>query len=182
MRTTHDIVLINEYPFIVRQLRPSELPLFRDHLLRLDKKSRADRFNGAINDESLVGYAERCFRDGASVIGVVEHGRIIGAAELHERPDEDEPTAEIAFSVEKPWQNKGLGGLLFQRLIASARGLGYHRLRVTTHAQNAAMKALAKRHGARLSFEAGETLGWIELGSDAALPVARQGVELAPLA
>lgn len=178
MHTTHDIVLINEYPFVVRQLRPSEQPLFRDHLLRLDKQSRADRFNGAINDDFLVRYAERCFREGASVIGVVENGRVIGAAELHERPDEVEPTAEIAFSVEKEWQHRGLGGLLFQRLLAAARGLGYERLRVTTHAQNAAMKALAKRYGAKLTFEAGETVGLIELGVDAALPVARQGSEL----
>lgn len=179
MRTTHDIVLINEYPFVVRQLRPSEQPLFRDHLLRLDKESRTDRFNGAIKDEFLVAYAERCFRDGTSVIGVVENGRVIGAAELHERPDEIEPTAEIAFSVERPWQHRGLGGLLFQRLLGAARGLGYERLRVTTHAQNAAMKALAKRYGAKLTFEAGETVGLIEIAPEAALPVARQGAGLA---
>lgn len=179
MQATHDIVLINEYPFVVRQLRPSEQPLFRDHLLRLDKESRADRFNGAINDQFLVTYAERCLHDGTSVIGVVENGRVIGAAELHERPDEIEPTAEIAFSVEKEWQHRGLGGLLFQRLLAAARGLGYERLRVTTHAQNAAMKALAKRYGAKLTFEAGETVGLIELGADPALPVAHQSVDLA---
>ena len=179
MHTTHDIVLINEYPFVVRQLRPSEQPLFRDHLLRLDRESRSDRFNGAIKDEFLIAYAERCFRDGTSVIGVVENGRVIGAAELHERPDEIEPTAEIAFSVERSWQRRGLGGLLFQRLLGGARGLGYERLRVTTHAQNGAMKALAKRYGAKLTFEAGETVGLIEIGPDAALPVAKQGAELA---
>lgn len=175
MHTTHDIVLINEYPFVVRQLRPSEEPLFRDHLLRLDKESRRDRFNGAINDQFLISYAEKCFHDGTSVIGVVENGTVIGAAELHERPDETEPTAEIAFSVEKAWQHRGLGSLLFQRLISGARGLGYERLRVTTHPQNAAMKSLARNFGAALTFDAGETVGLIELAPDAALPVAKQG-------
>ena len=31
-------------PGIIRQLRPSELPQFREHLLRLDPASRRDRF------------------------------------------------------------------------------------------------------------------------------------------
>lgn len=147
----------------VRQLRPSEKALFRDHLLRLDQESRADRFNGGTKDEFLIAYADRSFSDGTSVIGVVEDGKVIGAAELHENPDPDEPTAEIAFSVEKEWQHRGLGGLLFERLIQTAMGLGYRRLRVTTHAQNAAMKALARRFGAKLTFESGETVGLIEL-------------------
>ncbi|MCO5065979.1 MAG: GNAT family N-acetyltransferase [Rhizobiaceae bacterium] len=159
--------------FEVRQLRPSEKLLFRDHLLRLDKESRADRFNGGTKDEFLIAYADRSFADGTSVIGVVEEGQVIGAAELHENPDPGEPTAEIAFSVEKPWQHRGLGGLLFERLIQTAMGLGYRRLRVTTHAQNAAMKALARRFGAKLTFEAGETVGLIELEDTVhmALPV-----------
>lgn len=159
--------------FVVRQLRPSEKGLFRDHLLRLDRESRADRFNGGTKDEFLIAYADRSFSDGTSVIGVVEDGKVIGAAELHEKPDPDEPTAEIAFSVEKEWQHRGLGGLLFERLIQTAMGLGYRRLSVTTHAQNAAMKALARRFGARLTFESGETVGLIELEDTVhmALPV-----------
>ena len=150
--------------YMVRQLRPSEKCLFRDHLLRLDSESRSDRFNGGTKDEFLIAYADRSFSDGTSVIGVVEDGKVIGAAELHENIEPGEqPTAEIAFSVEREWQHRGLGGLLFERLIQTAMGLGYRRLRVTTHAQNAAMKALARRFGARLSFEAGETVGLIEL-------------------
>ena len=178
MSTSHDIVLIDEYPYIVRQLRPSEQPLFRDHLLRLDAASRTDRFNGVIGDAFLEQYAQRCFGEGATVIGVVEGDKVIGAAELHERLDEDEPTAEIAFSVEHGWQHKGLGGLLFQRLISAARGMGYERLRVTTHPQNAAMKALARRYGAALTFESGETVGVIDLGSPAFPRVAGQGPEI----
>ncbi|RFC64861.1 MULTISPECIES: GNAT family N-acetyltransferase [Mesorhizobium] len=150
--------------FVVRQLRPSEKDLFRDHLLRLDRESRTDRFNGGTKDDFLIAYADRSFSDGTSVIGVVNDGRVIGAAELHEKPEPDgEPTAEIAFSVENEWQHRGLGGLLFERLIQTAIGLGYRRLRVTTHSQNAAMKALARRFGAKLTFEFGETVGLIEL-------------------
>ena len=86
-----------------------------------------------------------------------------GAAELHERPDLSEPTGEIAFSVDKELQYQGVGSALFRRLIESARGYGYERLIVTTHPHNEAMKSLARRFDAKLTFEEGETVGLIEL-------------------
>lgn len=147
----------------IRQLRPSELPRFRDHLLRLDAESRRDRFNGLTDDVFIASYAQRSFADGTTVIGYVEDDMVLGAAELHERPEDAEPTAEIAFSVERQLQHRGIGGRLFERLIAQARGLGYTRLRVTTHPQNQAMKALARRYRATLNFEDGETVGTIDL-------------------
>jgi GNAT superfamily N-acetyltransferase len=147
----------------IRQLRPSDRPRLRDHLLRLDTASRRDRFNGYVDDAFVAAYVERSFAQGATVIGYVEADRILGAAELHERPEDAEPTAEIAFSVEKPLQHRGIGGKLFERLIEQARGFGYARLLVTTHPDNLAMRALARRHAARLSFEDGEAVGTIEL-------------------
>lgn len=158
---------------VIRRLRPSELPRFRDHLLRLDRESRRDRFNGATGDAFLESYAERCFHDGVTVVGFVSGERVLGAAELHERPDLDPPTGEIAFSVERQLQHKGVGSLLFERLVAHAHALGYTQLRVTTHPHNDAMRALARKFRARLTFEAGETVGVIDLGpapvSDAGL-------------
>jgi GNAT superfamily N-acetyltransferase len=144
---------------VIRQLRPSELPRFRDHLPRLDLHSR-DRFNGAIG---LVACAERSFRDGATVIGYVERDRVLGAAGPNERADFEEPPGEIAFSVERALQHRGIGSALLERLLGNARGLGYTRLRVTTHPQNAATRVLARRFGAHLHFEAGDTVGEISL-------------------
>jgi GNAT superfamily N-acetyltransferase len=155
-------------PGTIRQLRPSDLPRFRDHLLRLDPENRRDRFNGAADDNFLSVYAERCFAEGATVIGYVDGDRVFGAAELHERPDLPEPTGEIAFSVERECQHMGIGRRLFERLIGNARGLGYTKLLVTTHPHNDAMKALARRFDAALSFEDGETVGVIELDRSAA--------------
>jgi len=152
---------------IVRQLRPSDLPRFREHLLRLDAESRHDRFNGVTNDAYLAAYAERSFHDGATVIGYVEDGKVLGAAELHERPDLPEPTGEIAFSVEHELQHRGIGSALFERLITNARGLGYEKLRVTTHPGNLAMRTLARKFDAHLSFENLETVGVIDLGKNA---------------
>lgn len=159
---------------VVRLLRHSERHEFKAHLLRLDSESRRDRFNGPSNDGFVAAYAERCFHDGTIVIGYVENGQVLGAAELHERPEEFEPTGEIAFSVERHLQHRGLGGHLFERLIESARAFGYERLRVTTHPQNETMKRLARRFNASLKFEDGETVGVIELEPAPPLP-ARPG-------
>lgn len=148
---------------IIRQLRPSDLHKFREHLLRLDSESRRDRFNGPSNDNFLAAYAERAFRAGTTVIGYVEDGEVLGAAELHEIEGEGEPTGEIAFSVEHVLQHRGIGSRLFERLIWHAHALGYTQLRVTTHPQNQAMKRLASKFSARLRFEGGETVGLIEL-------------------
>ncbi len=45
----------------VRRLVHEDEPLLRDHLLRLDEKSRFDRFAMAVSDDFLRNYAERCF-------------------------------------------------------------------------------------------------------------------------
>jgi RimJ/RimL family protein N-acetyltransferase len=148
---------------LIRQLRPSELPRFREHLLSLDAQSRRDRFNGAIDDDFVIAYAVRCFRDGTTVIGYVEGDRVLGAAELHERADLPEPTGEIALSVERAWQGRGIGSALFERLIANAYWLGYAKLRVTTHPENSVTRALARKFGAHLHFEDGDTVGEISL-------------------
>lgn len=147
----------------IRQLRPSDRSRFEAHLLRLDAQSRRDRFNGPANDSFLQRYAARCFAEGTTVIGYVEDDEICGAAELHERPEDPEPTGEIAFSVEQPWQHSGVGSRLFALLIQNALWQGYEKLRVTTHPQNAAMKRLARKFNARLTFEDGETVGVVDL-------------------
>ena len=130
---TDDSKSSNHVAGVIRQLRPSDLLRFQDHLLRLDPQSRRDRFNGVTDDEFVRAYAERCFREGTTVIGYVEGDEVHGAAELHERPDLPEPTGEIAFSVERSLQHQGIGSQLFRRLIGHALALGYERLRVTTH-------------------------------------------------
>ena len=60
-----------------------ELPLLRDHLLRLDAESRHDRFNGFLDDSFIESYAARCADDGTVIVAYIENGVVRGAAELH---------------------------------------------------------------------------------------------------
>jgi len=148
---------------VIRQLRPSDRCRFKEHLLRLDAESRHDRFNGGTSQGFVAAYADRCFGDGATVVAYVEDDQVLGAAELHERPEFDIPTAEIAFSVERVLQHRGLGRRLFRRIIGHAQALGYKQLKVTTHPGNVAMRRLARSFGAQLRFMDGETTGTVVL-------------------
>jgi GNAT superfamily N-acetyltransferase len=140
-----------------------ELPLLRDHLLRLDRESRHDRFNGYLDDSFIERYAARCADDGTIIVAYMESGIVRGAAELHPPEQSEDGLPEIAFSVEACVRRQGVGSLLFRRLISEARWKGYRTLRVTTGASNQAMRALASKFGAHLEFAQGESTGTIDL-------------------
>jgi GNAT superfamily N-acetyltransferase len=148
---------------IIRLLQPSEHGLLRDHLMRLDPASRRDRFNGGISDSFITTYAGRCFDHGTIVIAYLQDGTVRAAAELHGPERSADETPEIAFSVEDRLRRQGVGSALFEQILAEARRRGYPRLRITTGGQNQAMKALAHKFGANLTFASGEATGIVDL-------------------
>jgi GNAT superfamily N-acetyltransferase len=108
-------------------------------------------------------YAEKCASDGTTIIAYIEDGVVRGAAELHPPDQSPDSLPEIAFSVEACVRRQGVGSILFRKLIAEARSKDYHSLRITTGAQNRAMRALANKFGAHLTFRHGESTGSIDL-------------------
>jgi GNAT superfamily N-acetyltransferase len=157
-----EIIRTKSVPGYVRTLiQQEELPLLRDHLLRLDPESRHDRFHGFLDDSFIERYAARCADDGTVIVAYIVDGVVRGAAELH--PPQGDSLPEVAFSVEVSARREGVGTVLFRRLIAEARSKGYKRLRITTGAENHAMRALAKKFGAHLQFRHGESTGTIDL-------------------
>jgi len=147
----------------VRTLRREEIPMLRDHLLRLDGASRRDRFHGFIDDGFIERYTKKCANDGTVIIAYLQDGAVRGAAELHPPEQSPDSQPEIAFSVETSVRRRGVGSTLFSYLIEEARAKGYRSLRITTGAQNEAMRALAHKFGAHLTFRHGESTGSIEL-------------------
>ena len=153
-----------------------ELALLRDHLLRLDADSRRDRFNGFLDDRFIERYAGKCADDGTVIIAYIEDGVVRGAAELHPPDQFTNAVPEIAFSVEARVRRQGVGSILFRKLIAEARSRGYDSLRTTTGAQNQAMRALANKFGAHLTFRHGESTGKIDLKQQAQPELARPAI------
>jgi RimJ/RimL family protein N-acetyltransferase len=149
-----------------------ELPLLRDHLLRLDRTSRHDRFHGFMDDSFVKRYAEKCANDGTVIIAYLEDGAVRGAAELHPPEQSDDGIPEIAFSVESKVRRQGVGTVLFRKLISVARAKGYRNLRITTGPGNEAMRKLASKFGAHLTFRHGESTGVIDLSRPSQLELA----------
>jgi GNAT superfamily N-acetyltransferase len=166
---------------VVRTLsQQEELPLLRGHLLRLDHQSRHDRFHGFMDDDFIERYAAKCADDGTLIIAYLEDGMVRGAAELHPPGTSPDQQPEIAFSVEAGLRRQGVGSILFRKLIEEARAKGYCTLRITTGAQNDAMRALANKFGAHLTFRYGESTGTIDLEEQPRLELERPAT-IAPL-
>lgn len=145
----------------IRKLWPTEADKFRDHLLRLDKESRRMRFAHAVSDTFIIDYAGRMNEMGSIVYGFLEGGRLRAAAELRKLSDVWGEEAEAAFSVEKRWQDKGVGSELMGLVIRSARNRGVKRLYMSCLAENGKMQAIARKHDAVLRFEHGDVIGEI---------------------
>lgn len=148
----------------VRRLWPAERGLFKAHLLRLDEVTRRERFGTAVNDDFLENYAVTTFGVGGLVYAYIEDGAVRGAAELRGLEDIMAQTGEAAFSVERDWRRRGIGGVLFGRLITAARNRGIRTLYMTCLPGNAAMRRLARKFEADLAGGYADVEGVIATG------------------
>jgi GNAT superfamily N-acetyltransferase len=145
----------------IRRLWPADKELFRDHLLRLDPRSRHERFGGGMSDEFLVHYAENCFGKGDLVYGAFVDGEMIGAAELRSNKaiwSEQAPFgrnihAEAAFSVEEGYRRRGIGEKLFKRIRRAATNHGVETIEIVCLPDNIGMQSLAKKFKTHFTFE-----------------------------
>ncbi len=145
----------------IRKLWPTEGDKFRDHLLRLDAESRRMRFAHAVSDAFITDYASRVHHMGSIIYCFLDGGNVRAAAELRKLSAVWGEEAEAAFSVERPWQDKGVGTELMGRVIRAARNRGIKRLYMSCLAENGKMQAIARKYDAALRFECGDVIGEI---------------------
>lgn len=158
---------MSEIPgLLVRKLLAQEWERFRDHLLRLDADSRRLRFAHAVSDSFIEDYALRMCEMGGIVVAAIIDGEVRACAELRKLGDTWGREAEAAFSVERAYQERGLGSELMGRIVRAARTRGVQLLYICCLAENAKMLAIARRHDAVLRLEYGEVIG--EIMPDAA--------------
>lgn len=123
-------------------------PSWRDelarHLLRLDLKSRINRFFSPAPDRMIANYVR-----GAAPIFVVTAeagGRVCGVAEAH--PHRDMPgAAEIAVSVDEEMRRGGVGWTLFSRAVEECHRRGIDDVWIVYLRGNEAMRRIAERAG-----------------------------------
>src|SRR5215207_1880818 len=144
---------------VIRKLWIDRAGPYRDHLLRLDKESRRNRFGGGVADEFIENYIELSLGLDAVIHGFFVDGILRGVAELRLLGNGFVEEAEAAFSIEQPWQSHGVGSALLERTLLAARNRGIKFLHMACLADNKRMQQLANKFDAELSFDFAGVVG-----------------------
>jgi GNAT superfamily N-acetyltransferase len=127
----------------VRPAKPVDERRIQEHFYNLDKDDVVARFfhekTSFVHDEvegvSLIDYIKDLTM--LAVIGEFGFGRVVGVGEYLLDPATN--VAEVAFSISKPYQGKGLGKVLLNKLASAARDNGISGLIAYTSPQNKGM-------------------------------------------
>ena len=140
--------------FLLRPLRPDDLPALRRAFLRLTPEEIEYRFFYRSRELPASVQAQvrelDPARDAAFVLE--DAGEIRAVADLHaERPDAQE--AEFGLIVGKAISGHGIGWRLMQRLIGEARRRGLTALHGSVRADNPRMLELCRDLGATIATD-----------------------------
>ena len=166
----------------LRRLWPSDMEAYRDHLLRLDPRSRHEQFGGGMSDDFLARYAEHCFGQGDLLYGAFIHDQLCGAAELRSNEaiwSEQAPFgrhihAEAAFSVENEYRRRGVGEKLFRRIQRAATNHGVETIEIICLPDNIGMRMLAQKFKTHFTFEENNLTGRLRARRPTAFSLIRE--------
>jgi GNAT superfamily N-acetyltransferase len=161
---------------VIRKLWIGETDAYREHLLRLDRESRNRRFSGAVADELIANHAASAGKYGVVLHGFFVDGILRGAAELRSVGSVFARAGEAAFSIEQPWQSHGVGTVLLERTLLSARNRGIKSLQMHCLADNRRMQQLALKFEADLKFDFGRVVGEVDPPRYTPLSLMREAV------
>jgi len=161
---------------LIRKLWVGETEAYREHLLRLDRDSNNRRFSGAVSDEFIVRHAASANEFGVVVHGFFVEGALRGAAELRSVGSIFAREGEAAFSIEQPWQSHGVGTVLLERTLLSARNRGIKSLHMHCLVDNGRMQQLARKFEANLKFDFGSVVGEVDPPRYTPLSLLREAV------
>ncbi len=146
---------------VIRHLWPHERAAYRDHLLRLDAEDRRMRFGGTVRDGFIHAYCADLDWSRVIVIVALVDGVLRAAGELRPLDGFPPSQAEIALSVEKPYQNKGIGSEILRRLIVMARNRSIRSVFMVCLPENLKMRRLARKFEGAITFRDGDIEGRI---------------------
>jgi RimJ/RimL family protein N-acetyltransferase len=130
----------------IRPAKPVDERRIQEHFYNLDKDDVVSRFfyqkktflQSDVKSVSQIDYIKALSI--IAVVGEFGFGKVVAIGEY--QLDEGKNLAEIAFSVSKEWQGKGLGKMLQKKLCEAARENGIAGLMAYTSPENKAMTNL----------------------------------------
>ena len=125
---------------------------YQRHLQRLDRGDRFRRFHAVQPDAAIAAHCGALDLARIIVIGAFARGELRGAIEVHP-PAAPGAFAELAVSVERPYQGTGLGRALFRRALQEAGRRGIGRVRVSIFTDDARMRHIAEQSGLEVDWD-----------------------------
>lgn len=139
--------------------RVTDTEAILDHFARLPADDLQLRFMTAATPDLVKRYVDTLGRRGDILLGATQDGVLTGFSHCALRNG----TAEIGISLLPEARGTGLASRLFSASISEAAFLGAFRVVISCEMDNAAMIALARRHGMRITSSCGQTDGEIEV-------------------
>jgi CRP-like cAMP-binding protein len=146
--------LRDDAPLTLRPMLPTDRTDLTRAIAGLSPESHRSRFFtlGPLSDRVIDYLVDLDFMDHfAWIVSPVAETGLIAAAR-YIRATDDPATAEVAFGVADDQQGRGIGGLLLGALAIAARENGVVRFSATVLAENAPMRAVLDKAGARWSY------------------------------
>lgn len=147
---------------VIRPIRPEDEPLIRAFHYTLSERSVYYRYFNAMHVDQRIAHdrlARICFidydREMALVVeraGAEGEPEIIAVGRLSQL--HGMKAAEFSMTISDAWQRHGLGTELLRRLIQIGRDEGLERISADILADNAGMRAVAKKVGFKVTTDA----------------------------
>jgi GNAT superfamily N-acetyltransferase len=136
-----------------RRLGPADARRLRSHLLRLHPDDVHNRFMGGKQRSLIMRYVRSIDWRSAVIIGCFLGRSMRGICELYPI---DARRGEIAVSVERRFQRRGIGREMLRRTLLLARNRGLVDLELRCFTSNGKMRALVRSFDGKLDIEAME--------------------------
>ena len=153
----------------IRTLGPRHRARVLEHLLALDNEDRTRRFGHQASDERIRQYVEQMDFEGDAIFGVFDRRLRLGAL-VHlafgGASSLDDGSAEFGISIWPDLRQRGIGTLLFEHACTLARNRRVRNLVIHMARDNAAMLAIVRGVGAKLSFEGSDAIATLPLEAD----------------
>ncbi len=138
----------------IRPIRPDDEPLMKEMFYSFTQQTVYLRFHSAVKampHEQLQLFCNIDYDTEmalVAVVGPVEQEEIIGMGRYLMDPSRE--SAELAFVVRDDWQRRGLGTVLFQKLIEIGRANGIRTFWADVLVENSGMLKIFHRSGLQI--------------------------------
>ncbi len=160
----------------IYKLPATELDRYRAHLLMLDQESRYMRFGFHISNDVINQLCEKWkLSPHKHKIFAIEDNNLDIVGVAHVSLEDEIP--ELAFSVFKEHQGKGMGDALMKRAIEYCQNKGIKQGCMVCLGINDKIKRLARKNDVLVKSQDGDSIGEISIPSPTPLSIWHEYVE-----